>query len=257
MIKRNYIEKKIKYFILHNFPFIVTIWRIGKRTNTRLQNFLSFLYSRVQCKPLIHIVGDSHVKAFTNNIHFCTHFVGPATAYSLKNKKNTTDSNKKLFKAIKKINKERDIVILSFGEIDCRLHIYNQYKINEEKIIISELINRTVLNYGEVLKQINEMGVNFYVYSVPPAGIQENIHNFPYYAPKPIRAKIKKEFNEQLATYCEVNNFKFINVYSEVTDKNGYISEEFIIDRIHLNNKVSRLVFNKLNQKNQISYKLK
>jgi len=198
----------------------------------------AFLYSRFHKNPLVRTVGDSHVMAFKKDINFFIDDIGPATAFNLKNKESTTRSNEKLFKIIKKIDKRNDIVMLSFGEIDCRNHIYNEYKKSKEKISISKLINQTIANYGEVLQKLKEEEIRFCVLGVPPAGHQENIYGFTYYAPVETRVLINREFNEKLANFCREKGFKFINLYQKVVDERGFILKEFAADKIHLNEKV-------------------
>jgi len=211
-------------------------------------NLRALIYSKLYKKPLIQIIGDSHVMSFRKDVHFSIHDIGPATAFNLKNEKSTTKSNKKLFKIIKKINRKNDIVMLSFGEIDCRNHIYNEYKKNEENIPISELINRTISNYGEVLQKLREKGVNFCVLSIPPVGKQENIYNFPYYATPELRSLINREFNKKLEAFCKESGSKFINIYPKVSDKNGFILENFAADKIHLNDKIVKFAIEELDK---------
>jgi len=38
-----------------------------------------FLYSRLFNKPLVHIIGDSHIFSFTQSKSFVIHPIGPAT----------------------------------------------------------------------------------------------------------------------------------------------------------------------------------
>jgi lysophospholipase L1-like esterase len=217
-----------------------------------LHNLVALLRSRLQNIPLIWVIGDSHVSSFENDIRFSIHNIGPATAFNLKNEKNTTNSNKKLFEVIKNVNRKKDIVLLVFGEIDCRIHIYNEFKKNNEKITISKLIENTILNYGCVLEKLKQLGVNFCVYSIPPAGVQGNIYNYPYYASREIRGQIIKEFNEKLKNFCEENSIKLIDIYPKVSDGKGFVLEEFAADEIHLNDKIVKLTIEELNQKFEI-----
>ena len=95
---------------------------IRKRLHDLHSLFLSKLYS----KPLIHIIGDSHIFSFKEIDLFITHHLGPVTAYNLYSQSSSTKSNAKLCKILTKINRNRDIVVMGFGEIDSRIHIYNQ-----------------------------------------------------------------------------------------------------------------------------------
>lgn len=202
----------------------------------------SWLYSRVFNKPLIHVIGDSHVHAFEGNRLFYVHHIGMPTAYNLKNKDSTTNSNKKLFAIINKLNTKLDRVIMVFGEIDCRIHIYNQYKKSNKKVTLSKLIERTISSYGEVLDQLACKGVTFFVCSVPPAAKQKNVYKYPHSAPPKIRSRINKEFNEKLKKFCRNRGYGYIDIYQKVHDKNGFILKKYSVDEIHLNYKIQKFV---------------
>ncbi len=221
-----------------------------------LNHLYSRSYAKLFDKPLIHVIGDSHSWAFKRNSMFIIHNIGPATAYNLVNEHSTINSHKKLFDVIEGINKKRDIVVTVFGEIDCRVHIYNQYKKSDGKASINELIDRTVSNYGQVLKQLTEKNVNFCVYGVLPASehvlryppyatvemreeqFKEFNDRYPYLASLEIRRGINYEFNKRLKNFCEVNGYKYINIYMQVADENGVIQKEYAADEIHVNGKI-------------------
>lgn len=136
------------------------------------------------------------------------------------------------------MDKKTEKVIMVFGEIDCRIHIYNQFKKKNEQVSISELIHKTIEAYGETLKALRNEGVSVLVFGIPPASHQENIYNYPHYAPPDIRVTINKEFNEGLKKYCEKNNFPFYDIYEKTVDAEGFMSEEYAYDEIHLDKKV-------------------
>ena len=242
-------EKGRPYFFIY-----IILWAISPIRNG-LTNFRVFfvdtftvLYARALKEPLIHVVGDSHVVPFRGSMPFLAHHLGAATAYNLNRKNNTTRSNEQLFKVIDKLGK-KDIVMLSFGEIDCRIHIYYQHKKSNGKYSIDELIERTVTNYGEVMAQLKERGVNFCVYCVSPATKVGNEYKYPFYGTPEIRSQINRAFNEKLRAFCEKNGYTFIDIYDWVSDKNGLMLEEYAGDDIHLNKKAVRLVREELRVK--------
>ena len=191
----------------------------------------------VSCrKPLIHVIGDSHVKTFTKHKPFVAHHIGAATAHNLKKKDSSTKSNEKLFDLIDRIRKN-DIVILLFGEIDCRIHAYYQFMKNNERQTIGEILDMTISNYGEVIEQIRERGVKPCVCSVPPATAVGNEYNFPFYATPEMRSEITRMFNERLEGLCRKNGYTYIDVYSKVSSADGLMLQEYAADKIHLNSK--------------------
>ena len=235
-------EKGRPYFYIY-----IILWAISPVKNS-LTNFRIFLvdaftilYARVLRKPLIHVVGDSHVVPFRGSMLFLAHHLGAATAYNLNRKNSTTKSNEQLFKVINKLGK-RDLLMLSFGEIDCRIHIYYQYKKSNGKYSIEELIDRTISNYGEVMAQLKERVVNFCVYCVSPATEVGNEYKYPFYGMPEERSQINRMFNEKLRAFCEKDGYVFIDIYDAVTDKDGLMLKEYSSDEIHLNKKAVGLV---------------
>jgi len=241
-IKEIYKERGIYYLFLAGLKMAGLIESRHLNNDDKLHNFCWFLYSKLSGKPLVHVIGDSHALIFKRKKPFIAHHIGAATAYNLKKEKSTTDSNRKLFAVLDKINKKRDAVILSFGEIDCRIHIYNEYMKNNGKFTMAELMDNTIANYGDVLKQIGAMGVNFFVLGIPAASRRGDAPGVQFYADPAMRSKINGEFNERLKKFCEGKNYKYINIYPEVSDENGFISEEYIADHTHVNDKSVKIV---------------
>jgi len=242
-------EKGRPYFYIY-----IILWAISPFRNS-LTNFRVFLvdtftvlFVRVLNKPLIHVIGDSHVVPFRGSMPFLAHHLGAATAYNLNRKNSTTKSNEQLFKVIDKLGK-RDMVMLCFGEIDCRIHIYYQHKKSDGRYSIEELIDRTIANYGEVLAQLKERGVNFCVYCVSPATEVGNEYKYPFYGTPEIRSQINWTFNEKLRAFCQKNGYAFIDIYDMVSDKDGLMLKEYASDDIHLNKKAVRLVKAELRDK--------
>jgi hypothetical protein len=235
-------EKGRPYFFVY-----IILWAISPVKNG-LTNFRVFLvdaftvlYARTLNKPLIHVVGDSHVVPFQGSMPFLSHHLGAATAYNLNKKDSSTKSNEQLFKVIDKLG-EKDMVMLSFGEIDCRLHIYFQHKKSNEKYSIGELIDRTIANYGQVMAQLKERRVNFCVYCVSPATKVGNEYKYPFYGTPEIRSQITRMFNEKLRAFCEKNSYVFIDIYDRVADEDGLMLQKYAGDDIHLNKNAVGLV---------------
>ncbi len=242
-------EKGRPYFFI-----CLLLWAISPVKNG-LANFRAFLvdvftvlYARTLGKPLVHVVGDSHVGPFRGSMPFLAHHLGAATAYNLNKENSSTKSNAKLFKVIKKLGKS-DVVMLSFGEIDCRIHIYYQHKKSNEKYSISDLIDRTIANYGEVMAQLKQRGVNFCVYCVSPATKVGNEYTYPFYGTPEVRSRINRMFNEKLRAFCKQSGYTFIDIYDKVTDKDGLMLKEYSDDDIHLNKKAVKLVRAELREK--------
>ncbi|CAJ35723.1 SGNH/GDSL hydrolase family protein [Methanocella arvoryzae] len=222
----------------------------------KLNHFYSYVYAKVFNRPLFHVIGDSHTWAFKRQRSFIVHNIGPATAYNLVNKNSSVQSNRKLFEVIRRIDIKKDVVIMVFGEIDCRVHFYNQHMKSGGKVSIEELMDRTIANYGEVLAQLKGMGVNFVVYGVLPASkhvfrfppyatekIKEDLfsefrNSYPFLASPEVRSPINRRFNQKLKTFCEAHGYRYLDIYPVVADDRGLIKDEFAADEIHVTGKI-------------------
>ncbi|HNX81534.1 MAG TPA: radical SAM protein [Candidatus Omnitrophota bacterium] len=219
-------------------------WReFLQRINDRSYIIASFIFARLCNKPLIQVAGDSHIFTFKNKFPFIVHFLGSATMYNLNKEKSSTRSNEKLFAIARRINTKRDILMLVFGEIDCRIHIYNQFEKNNRKYSIPQLIQTTIAHYAQVLEKLTNQGIPFCVYGIPPASRQENFYKYPYYASMEERSKINKEFNTALKDFCKDKGYPYIDIYAYVTDENGFAKIEYLLpDTVHLKSSIAAFV---------------
>ncbi len=235
-------EKGRHYFVIYIMLWVISPIQNGLRSfSVFLVDSFTVLYARALSKPLVHVIGDSHVIPFRGNMPFLAHHLGAATAYNLIKKDSSTRANEKLFNIVGKLG-QKDKVILLFGEIDCRIHIYYQHKKSEGKLPIDELIDRTISNYGEVMAQLKQRGVSFCVHSISPATEVGNEYKYPFYGTPGIRSRINRMFNEKLKLFCDKNGYIFIDIYERVADKNGLMLKEYAGDDIHLNKKAVKLV---------------
>jgi len=206
----------------------------GKGVLRFLLDCRSIAWARLTGKPLVHVIGDSHAKVFRGRKLFIVHLMGAATAHNLTKTASTTGSNRKLFDAVSRMG-PRDVAVLVFGEIDCRIHIYNQFKKNGERTPMSDLIANTVANYGRIMEQLAGRGIRFAVHGVPPATKMRNEYRYPFYAPPEVHSRISGMFNEQLKALCHEKGYPYIDVHSRFSDEDGFMMAEYAADEIHLN----------------------
>jgi len=203
-------------------------FRLAKRELYMKAVFLrSLLRSRLFRRPVVYVLGDSHVGIFLKRKPFAAHWFGPATAYNLKNPDSTTKSGKRLTGILRYLVRPDDKVLMVFGEIDCRVHIYNQWVTGKGSLTLDDVIGDTVSSYGAVLDRLYGRCVDFYVASAPPAAREGNIYGVPNYPPVEARCLINRVFNEKLSDYCERRSYHFIDVYSRVVDSEGFIRQEY------------------------------
>lgn len=189
----------------------------------------------------IHTIGDSHsffgfdTNKTNKSSTIINHNIRPATlAYSVgRDKLNRLDIRK--FDDIK----DNDILIFSFGEIDCRCNIKKHT--NEENY--KENIDNIVINYVETIK----LNVNLSkkhikkicIYNIVPpprkANASEN-KDTPFLGTDQERLNYVLYFNKKLKEYCSYNNFLFFDVYDKYSDECGFLLSKLSDGHVHIKN---------------------
>lgn len=206
--------------------------------------------------PLIHIIGDSHIFSFTGQ-SFYIHYIPLATAHNLIKEISGSNSRNKILKILGKIkNPQEKLIILVFGEIDCRIQIYNHYHRRGRKITMKRLIRQTVKNYGQFVSQLRNKKMNVALLNVLPPGEQSNIYNFPYYADRRIRWNITKQFNKQLQNWCRRHQIPFIAIFDKLVDTNSKRKQVYSLDEVHYNN-LSKILLRYIQRDRHLSNFLK
>jgi len=209
------------------------LWR--DRTWLTRRNMAITLVCRLRRTAVVHVAGDSHTHVLRGVYPFRVTWLGAATAYNLDKEGSTTGSREKLAEALTKVNKSRDVVLLILGEVDARVHIFNQYVAHGRTLSVSELIDATIRRYGAVILRLKSGGYRVVVQSVPAAPYQDNVYGIEFYADNETRARIVREFNGRLKTWCSVNEVEYLDVYGSVSDERGFILRTLTTDGTHLN----------------------
>lgn len=197
---------------------------------------------------MLYVVGDSHQHAFENNSFFTLRGIGAATAYHLKDKVSTNNSNKKLLEIVNSIDKEKDTIILNVGEIDCRIHIY--YQAQKRGDDLCDIIDETVYRYGLALNWILKQDVPIlFVLGIPPPGTYDRFEydtpGKPYASPN-LLSYIYREFNQKMKAWCEERLTFYLDIYSQTVDEKGFLKKEYAADAVHLNSKALPLIKKKI-----------
>ena len=198
---------------------------------------------------MIYVVGDSHTAIFKNDPAFKVVEIA-GTAHNLVNVKSTSNSNQKLQQVIDSIDKKCDLVMLVFGETDCRFHIY--YQAQKRGVSISDIINETVFHYGLALHWLRGSGVIPIVLGISPPGtynrFEYDMPGKPYASPE-ILAKIYSEFNTKMKLFCNMRAFAYIDIYSKTVDDKGFLKKEYAADAVHLNLNAKPLILEMLKER--------
>ncbi len=218
-------------------------WRIGTTLLVDVaDDFCAKIYSNFVLKKRIHVVGDSHTRIFRRTPYFLVHHLGPATIFNLLKVNSTTRSREKFLKVVDGM-RPQDQLVMIFGEIDCRIHIYMQYKRSDPPRSISDIIDQTLEKYERALDLLELKHIRPIITSICPAVKQGNIYGYPEYASREERAEINEEFNSKLSEICERRGLPYLDLYSQVVDDQKFIQSRYEdSDDAHLNAKTTPLI---------------
>lgn len=178
------------------------------------------------------------MKPFIYHRPFLVHHISQATAHNLNKENSFTKSKMFLELFLSRINKNRDVVFLVFGEIDARVHIYLQYGKSGKQTSIETLLDNTVARYGDVIKRIKDSGFAVCIHGIPPAASKDFITALPFAGKPWERSEISKKFNSKLKAYCDSIGVPYIDIQSIAADDKGFIKKYYLADEVHCNGKI-------------------
>ena len=210
--------------------------------------------------PIVHVVGDSHV-CFFSGIEpiahpwpepsedriglFRTHWLGPATAYNLPDLGTTVRAREKLLSVLAYGPVEpRGLVMLSFGEIDCRFHLLKQAETQRREV--DELVRECVQRYSGVAREIQGFGFRPLVWNVVPSGqprTSEETHSeFPHWGTVEERNAVTRLFNDECAAALAASGIPFVSIFDDLLGPDGLpLRDAYYMDAVHLSQKAMPL----------------
>jgi len=176
----------------------------------------------------IHTIGDSHSYNGWNNIsRVSNHHLGPKLAFSI----GRDGLDLSTFNI-----KEGDIVVFSFGEIDCRCHIHKYISDTKDyKQVIDSIIEAYIKKINEAVSSFKNIKVVLYNI-VPPIEKYNTEENpeYPYLGSDQDRKKYSLYYNEKLIQKCKENNYIFFDIYHHYADSNGYLKKSLSDGNVHI-----------------------
>ena len=133
------------------------------------------------------------------------------------------------------------MVLVSFGEIDCRFDEGIIPAAKKLDLNINDLIDNTVKHYMEWFYKNVKQVENFYFFNVPAPKYNYKIDKKSNYQV----AYVVNKFNIALEEFSKHYNFKVIDVYSHTNEKK-FSNNLFHSDDFHLNNKIFGIVSDQL-----------
>jgi hypothetical protein len=209
---------------------------------------------------IIYCIGDSHIHFFSgwDRIgpeypgiyygrlpYFKSFRLGAVLAYNLCNTGTTTEGREKLFNILNFDVKPPAKILLSFGEIDCRVHLLKQRDIRKKPL--QEIVAECVARYVSVIAEITSLGYEVLVWNVVPSSLTDiQDDRYGTYGSCVERNRVTKLFNDRLEEQCGSHQSKFISIFSKLVDENGLSKNEYYMDNIHISQKAMPLALEEL-----------
>jgi len=193
----------------------------------------------------LHAYGDSHISQHSSwdkfniaGLRVSCNWLGPKLMYSF---------GRDNMMVVNKVQ-PNDIVLFSFGEIDCRCHV-GKYKSNWKKCI-NDMTNayfKTIAN-----NLIKQPKLTTCVYNIVPPVERalpknawlEKDNKLPAVGTDNDRKTYTIYMNSVLQHQCDVYGFTFIDIYTKYIDDSGYLNSELSDGNCHI--KDIKYVQNKL-----------
>ena len=212
-------------------------------------------------KNIIYIIGDSHANFFSGSDkvqrtwpypclyklpYFESYRLGPVIAYNLCQLKTKTRGREKVLEILRNRVPKKSIVLLCFGEIDCRAHLLKEAERQNKPII--EIVQRCVNRYFSVVLEIRALGYFPSVWNVLPTTSRTDLnpksYEFPTYGSQKQRNHVTELFNRAIGTLCKAENIPFISIYDKLVDHDGNAIPKYFSDGVHLCQHAMPLAFN-------------
>jgi len=186
---------------------------------------------------MIYIYGDSHASfSFRNlNLDYNDLHSPSITMFRIGRDNIIINFNKDIIQ-------KGDIIILSYGEVDCRCHIQRQINlgVNEDAII-----NELVSNYFKTIKNnIINIDAKIIIVGVIPPTKQYDceiingpiVHEFPFVGSDEDRVRYTNKVNKLLEELSIINNYIYFNPYYYYERPDGTLKHELSDSIVHLGN---------------------
>jgi lysophospholipase L1-like esterase len=202
----------------------------------------------------IHVIGDSHAQVFDGEPGFVAVHIPMATAHNLISDTSTSNSKRILLEYLSVVT-PGDYILLCFGEIDCRFHIFRKSRLLKKPV--SKLVDVTIGRYMEAVEMVSRhtSRQNVGIINIVPAGNWDRVpmdrvlYGFPPSTTPHREARVVNEvFRNHLANECHARGYNLIDIWDSIFDPStGYTKEEYVgEDPVHLNKNAVPLFINEI-----------
>jgi len=221
----------------------------------------------------LHCIGDSHCcfflgydrisqeypaveKSLLSRVY--TYRLGASLAYNL-NKYGTTSRGREMMEQILSgLDPQSDVLLLSFGEVDCRAHLLKQAQ--KQGISHEQVVDDCLNNYMQAIREIRKRGFRVLIWNAVHSAnfLEKGNFEFPYFGTVQDRNTITRIFNAGLKKRAAHEGYTFIDISDHLIDESTLLTrDEFYHDAIHLNRKLFLQTMRMINERtgvNMFSY---
>lgn len=129
--------------------------------------------------------------------------------------------------------KDGDVVVFSFGEVDCRAHIH------KHKDAFWDIIDKITVNYFYAIKEnvIQFNNLKVIVMSIPPVARRDDLNDnpeFPTLGTDEDRRMYAEFFNNAIKRLCFVYGYLYMDVYFSYMDRDGFLDPTLSDGNVHI-----------------------
>lgn len=212
---------------------------------------------------MIHCIGDSHVSIFTGKDkisegnpcsfdslpHFRTYRLGPHTAHGVGTLGHHGYNS--LFELLKRIP-IIDPILLSYGEIDCRVHVIAQAE--KQNKSIKDVVKDIVHRYAETIREVQHLRNNKIIIWCPvptlnhydPNAYIQEINPYPHIGKSEERNMATLAFEEELIKQFKHESVIILSIFKYVVNNDFFTNDKYYMDGVHLSQKAMPLIMTEL-----------
>jgi len=127
--------------------------------------------------------------------------------------------------------KEEDVLIFSYGEIDCRVQVHKYVNdVKSYKDIIKTIVNNYFSAVKRELNNLNSKPKKLCIFNIPPPTKKSDLDNAGHVSclgSDEERKLYYNYFNKLLKEGCLSNGFTFFDIYDKVVDNEGFLDRKY------------------------------
>jgi lysophospholipase L1-like esterase len=221
-------------------------------------------------KTSLYVIGDSHVSVFLGKDRLAECWpdstpslisgvevirLGPVTAYNLCNYNSSTRGRENLEQALEKKADKNAWIMISAGEIDCRVHLVK--KAIAQNLPFTQVASEVASRFIHYLNGLKDQGYKICLLLPPPAAfIEEDDPLYPRTGSEFERNLMTRELIIHLESLSADADIPVIDIFSESTNEALETVRSYLWDGIHLSTRALPSLVSQLRAETGISIHL-